>query len=514
MARRKSRKKTALWNLLFSYGMIGYAVISGIALVPLYLRFIPVDLYGAWLATGNVLAWLTVVDPGIAGVVQQRIGVAYGQRNYSALRGYATGGVLLTMLIALLVLVAGWGTSRFLPNWVNLGDAESAEILRKAFLVAIVGSALMLLAFTVNALNYGLLGSIGPGVAGFVGSFGSLALIPILLINGWGVHAIAAGLLFRGAVMLTGSGGYFIWRTRNEGINLAPDFSKIREMLGLLSFTSIGRVGTTLSLHTDAFIISRFLGPETVPIYMLTKRAFHIGETLITRTGNAVSAGISHLSGEANHARVRLVINRLLKINIWLLGLAFGGFFAFNETFVTLWVGKEFFAGFLISSLFCLFLTSRVFLILMTTLCVALGDIKVSSIVAFVHSLIVFSLMIAGVYYLGILGAALAPLIAYSMVYFWYYPKSLTRRAHLQRSDWMQLGREVAKVTVMSVAFASVLYHVPIGSWLAFAVAIALFAVLYGGGLYWISGEARMEMRGLAQGFWNRFRKPESPAAA
>jgi hypothetical protein len=82
--RRVSRKKSTFWNLVFSYSTILYGICSGLLLVPLYLEHIPIDLYGAWLASGNVLTWLTVIDPGISTVVTQRVGKSFGANKLEA----------------------------------------------------------------------------------------------------------------------------------------------------------------------------------------------------------------------------------------------------------------------------------------------------------------------------------------------------------------------------------------------------------------------------------------------
>ena len=60
-------------------------MITGIIMVPLYLRFIPFEVYGAWLASGNMLAWLSTIDPGLTLVLQQRIAAAYGNQDFKAI---------------------------------------------------------------------------------------------------------------------------------------------------------------------------------------------------------------------------------------------------------------------------------------------------------------------------------------------------------------------------------------------------------------------------------------------
>ena len=65
----RTRTKTTQWNLFFQYTSIVLTVIWSIVLVPLYLKFIPLDIYGAWLATGNIVAWLSIMDPGLSAVL-------------------------------------------------------------------------------------------------------------------------------------------------------------------------------------------------------------------------------------------------------------------------------------------------------------------------------------------------------------------------------------------------------------------------------------------------------------
>ncbi|NDV63044.1 oligosaccharide flippase family protein [Puniceicoccales bacterium CK1056] len=497
MIPRKSRRKAAVWGLMFSYSSIVYAIISGIALVPLYLRHIPLDLYGAWLATGNVLVWLTVVDPGIASVITQRAGVAYGKKDNLALMGYTTAGLLITLGICVFIVGTGWGISFYLPDWVNLSNESTSIILRKAFLMAISGTAIMILSYALSAVNYGMLGSLGPGIVGVISSFGSLIVIAVLIFADYGLYAIAAGFLFRGSGLLLGNSGYLLWRLHKEGIKPAFSISKFGEVLSLLSFTSIGKVGTTFSSHMDAFLISRFIGPETVAVYVLTKRSFNIGETLLNRTGQAVGVGISHLSGEGDYVKIRSVIRRLIKLNIWMLGLAFGGFLSLNKTFVSLWVGEEFFAGTLISSLLCFYLVSRVMLTVMSSLCVSLGDIKRSSVVIFTYSILVFAILLAGIYYLGILGAIIAPLVGYSVVYFWYYPKSLSKRARLIKSDWIEFGIEVIKAATCAILLSFFFFFYQPAQWLLFGLAAGTYALSYGLLICSVSKEARVEFSSL-----------------
>ena len=81
------------------------ALSSGAALftVPVSVSHIPLDLYGAWLASGNILAWATMIDPGFGLLTQQQVATTYGAGNLDSAGKIISGGVLLNFIVAALL---------------------------------------------------------------------------------------------------------------------------------------------------------------------------------------------------------------------------------------------------------------------------------------------------------------------------------------------------------------------------------------------------------------------------
>ena len=77
--------RLTLVNIAFQYAQTCLLIVNGIVLTPLYLACIPERTFGAWLATGNIVAWLTLIDPGINQVVQQRVAAAHAREDRAAL---------------------------------------------------------------------------------------------------------------------------------------------------------------------------------------------------------------------------------------------------------------------------------------------------------------------------------------------------------------------------------------------------------------------------------------------
>src|SRR5688500_9990930 len=64
-----SRTRRAGITAVFGFAQFGLALVSGIAMVPFILSRVPTEHYGVWLAFGEVLAYSSMVDLGVVGVV-------------------------------------------------------------------------------------------------------------------------------------------------------------------------------------------------------------------------------------------------------------------------------------------------------------------------------------------------------------------------------------------------------------------------------------------------------------
>ena len=474
-----SRKKATIWNLVFSYSTVVYGILSGLLMIPLYLRFIPLELYGAWLASGNILHWVLVVDPGLSTVIMQRVGKSYGSGNRQAVGAYVLSGLLLTALIALLALLVGFVITPKIPSWVNLLDLNLAQKLQANFIIGLIAGAIILFAYSVGVVNLGLQRSFAHGIVVLSSNLLTIATTLCLLFAGYQLFAISIGLLVRAIVFSLGGAGYMLWRLKREKISLNYETATLRELLGLLSFTSLGKLGGMLSKNMDAFMIARFLGPEKVPVYLLSRRGMEVAITLLGRTGNAIGPGLSHLSGESNLEKIRTIINRLLRLNVWVLGLAFGGFLAFNQGFVEVWVGEDLFVGSTVSILFCLFMVLTLLMSLLQTLCVSLGDIKRNAVIQFSEALLVFGCILGGTYYLGMIGTALAPVIGFLSVSLWYYPRSLTTHGSLQPTDMRKIAKEAVVSLGLGLALSFIFKYISIRSWFELILWSGTFSVVY-----------------------------------
>ncbi len=97
-------KKVLRWNFVFQYGYVLTNIFNSIILLPLYVKYIDSSTLGIWLATGNILAWITLTDPGIGDVLQQKIAELMG-RNVNDEVGKTIGAGLFASSIILIISI-------------------------------------------------------------------------------------------------------------------------------------------------------------------------------------------------------------------------------------------------------------------------------------------------------------------------------------------------------------------------------------------------------------------------
>ena len=494
MIRTISRKKTTKWNLVIRYCSITLAIVSGVVMVPLYLKFIPLDIYGAWLASGNILVWLSFIDPGLTVVLQQQIGFAYGKRDYQSLREIIFGGLLISTLISVTIIIIGLLLAPYLPLFLNIAHTNVSNNIIQAFSLAVIGTSLTLLSFSISAVNIGLQNSIGVGLISISVTLLSTILIAVLLFNGFGLLAIAYASVFSGVLYTLGQAIYLSRRLVVEKIGFKVTFNNFKYLTKILSYSFLGRSASTLANNLDLLVVSQFLRPETVSVLAISRKVPDISKEFINQPSVAFQPAISHLMGSGEIEKARNTLTRLIRILYWMLCLVVGGLIALNDNFVTLWVGPHIFVGTSINLILCITLFFTVATACLRNICTALGDIKGNSIATLAQSLLFIPLVIFGTKYFGLIGAVLAPLISTLAVSVWYYPKSFSKLLNLSFKDYKSYLFEtiLPLVAMLVLAFGFSLFQ--INDWLRFFFFLFLYCTLFVCFLYLASKNFRKEI--------------------
>lgn len=477
-----SRKRTTRWNLFFHYSTLLYTVIIGIVLVPLYVQFIPTQEYGYWLASGNILGWISAVDPGFGMVVQQKVAYEFGANNKSKVGKYITSGIVLSLVILILLILAGIVVNTQLIKFLGVTDNSNfLPSLQLGFMYALAGTILTIFSYTITAANQGLQSSLGIGLIYLAANITGICITVYFLNKGYGVVALGGAFLWRGICLFLGNFFYLIKRMKDFEIPWAYDLFTIREMKNLLSVNFLGRIGSIGNTQVASFLIAKVLSPVDTVLYKFTLTIPETSKLILVRPTLALTPSITHLIGEGQLEKAKAILVQLLQYMIWCAGLVLLGFICLNQYFIELWIGSGFYGGQVLNLSVVLWVVISIFTNSLSHIVFAFGNIKMNSLVTFVQSIVYVSLLFIGLHFWGLNGAGFALLIAELSISAWYYPyifsKKLILAKPLMRSIFIEFIYMIAATSIILVLFF--FSGIKISSWFEFCFSVIVIIIAY-----------------------------------
>lgn len=473
------RRVNTAWNLFFHYTTIAFTIGQGVLLVPLYLRYVPLPLYGAWLATGNIVAWFTLIDPGLSSLLQQRVAEAYGRGDRTEIGRLTTMGLGLNACFVVLLLVGGLGCAPFVGHWVGLSAPADIAVIKQCFVIAVVSAGLMLGAYFCGAVNLGMQQIQSAGVANMLTVAIALIATVLFLHFDYGLLAIPLSMLLRATLWLASSAGIMAWRFRSERI---PWFQRLKFPEGfaaMFGLTFLDRVVSGFAANVDAFLVARFVGAEQAVLFTLTRRPFQVCESILSRPALALTPAVAHAVGTGETVRVGAILVDLLRYFVWAAAPLTGALYAFNEDFVRLWVGSHVFLGTPLNIVLCVFLLCSSVVGSLANLCWALGNVRGNCLVNIAQSLLTLALLVVGLAWIGLPAVVLAPLAAIASLSLWYYPRRFSRLVTMTADETKLLARESITVVIATVLPAVTLHSLPRQGWLELVVHGIIYAAGY-----------------------------------
>jgi len=454
-------------------------------------------MYAAWLASGNILAWVTLVDPGLSTVLRQRVAVAYGRNDRMAIGEIVSAGLLISGGVIVLFIGGGIFLGARIPFILGYPTGVDIGLLIKAYSVAVLGAGFMVFSYSLVSIGKGLQSTLELGLILTSIRIVYLGVIILLLTRGLGIMALAYSQLFNG-LTFTLLGALFLWtRLRREGIVLRFSIRGIHEFTGLLSFTFMGRVVSVVGANLDLVLTSRLLGLSDTSVLAFTRRVPETIRPLIARLSDAFAPSVSYLYGAGESDRTRAVLLRLWRIVFWLLGLFAVGFILLNKDFVSLWIGPAFYAGFFVNALICGGIVLGVLESSLNDLCFATGDVRGTSVVASIRGGICIALLFLLGSRWGMRGMVAAPLLAILLTSVWYLPQSFARRLHLDAVHRRNLITEIFRVLCAGISTGIIFAWFHVTTWGGFVLLSASVAVTYIGALVLLSAQFRTEAAGI-----------------
>jgi O-antigen/teichoic acid export membrane protein len=481
-ATRISRRRAAQTNLMLGYGRYAVGIFNQLILVPLYLRFISIGAYGSWLASGNVVALLSVLDIGFNLIVTQRLATAVGAGDDNQFVREVGSSLGVVLAGAVFVSAVAFILSPWIPAWINAPASQTAA-LRRAIVLTGIGAAAEVISLSMwsvlQAWQLAFLCEFNLLISSVLG----LTATVIALFRGIGVVAFGVGVLVAGtsAAVLLISVVALQWRRRK----LPLPTIRLRVSSELFRYSSpviISRITLSLVNNGQSVIVSACLNPTAAAILSLSSRLFTGCRTLLEPIIGSSFAGIAHLIGESapHSSRVRTVLKELFTIIGVSAALMFGMAAALNVSFGRLWVGPDRFSGVALTIVICMATLAVSINNVQGVIVTALGNIRGPAWCSLLEVGIRVPLTIVFLLYLGIIGAPLAACATSLAIGSWYLFRLLRRKLSLRTVEALEIvgGGLPALAACLSVSVAAALVLSPATTWFALIRRGALMAIV------------------------------------
>lgn len=419
--RTGTRRRAAVISVGFSYTMIVVAIVKNIVLVPMYLHYFDLSTYGAWLATGNVVGLLGLLDGGLGVVFGQRLSYSWGRCDREQFGRVTAAGLLLYTGITVVMLIAGIGVAGRLPGFVQ-APADQSTALSLATRLAVVGAAATLLQANVLALLSAWQRPAFAGASRVGTQVIELAVIIVALRAGAGVVSLGLGAAISGALGLMSAWTYVGASWRRAGLGaIRCNAGDVRSLLRATMPLIFGKIAGVLIGNSEAAVVAAVIDPRAAAIVTISVRVLRVAESFVNPIAGASFAGLAHLVGSDERLRSGGVIRDVISISGALAAAAIPCAFVIDAPFVGLWVGEDKFVGTRIAAVFALasFLVVRANLV--TTLLSAVGEIAAVAWFGIIDAAMRLGLLYVFVRWWGTWGVPLAAVVSMGLVTIVFY---------------------------------------------------------------------------------------------
>ncbi|MCA9119923.1 MAG: hypothetical protein H6822_00830 [Planctomycetaceae bacterium] len=354
-----NKRLAAFANLVHGITTLGISIVVGLVMVPIYLRFFNAGVYGAWLASGGLIAMLALVESGLSTVVTQRLAAAIADNNSSEFAEVAGTGIFMAALLGIGVFIVGSGLAFAISSMFGVASLEKAA-LTNAIMLSSLANGTMIVSYTIGAVPQAWQKTTFPCVVGIVAQASCPVAIIVGLANEWGVAALAFGPLAVALTYLVGNGFYVAANWKRVGVPRPFVSRKAQSELWRSSYKLLGaKAAGSICSRLEAPAAAIAVSNEAATVLVLTGRFLNLVPMLVERVASATFAGLAHFTNRTTEERLRVFRELLTVINAFT-GIGLGIAFAFTGPVLRLWVGENLYAGHGLAMLIlicCLFMT-------------------------------------------------------------------------------------------------------------------------------------------------------------
>ena len=443
-ARSRSALAAFAWIALVARSVL--SMLMGFIVTPYLLRFLGAERLGAFRASQQWGSYLPFLYVGLAPSLVVMLLKPASRRDLAGTVAVLKSGIAIGMRQTLtIVLPAGLVMAWFMPELVGV-SGQLAEELRWGVLLSLAGVLLAPLDVFRSALACLQLGYL-VNIALSVQSFAIAGFAVWLAWLGWGLPG-QFGANVIGLTLFSAMSAYFaIYYLRGHMRTSSASIDR-EELWSIRWPMLLTGIGGQMNLLTDYIVVSLVADPIAVTTFSITQRLMTVLGGFVSSFSEVSWAGLAELrasgANESFESRVHELIRLFLGMGLCLLST----FAAFNQHFVRLWVGQQYYGGDGLTILTAAQTVVVGFFMLFAWSVDMAGHTRDRVVVAIPGAVLNVVLSVILGKRLGLYGVTLATVIAYAVGEGWYTPYLFCRRFGI---SGRVMVREIVRSCVLAV---------------------------------------------------------------
>jgi O-antigen/teichoic acid export membrane protein len=474
------RTRAALVALLTSYAGAAITIVKGFVLIPLYLHYFGIDVYGAWLASANIVSLLALFDVGLSGVMYQRLATAWGARDEAAFARTSCAAMILVPCIFAAISLTGVVLAPFVPPLVHAAPA-ACRALSVSFGLTSIGTAGSVVLGNVLAVSSAWQRTEISAASRIAGQLVEVATIVGGLVAGGGVIALGAG---SAAGAACSCGIALVWTASRWRSMRLPrprfDLAELRELTRTTLPMMLSRIVGQVASNIQVALVSAVISPTAAAVYGLTERVLTIGHNFIGPIAGSVLSGFAHLVGERG-VRGAIEPTREL-LAIWSLAVAaiFPTLLALNHDFTVLWIGGANYGGLVLNVALCSAAILGTREMVMSIVLMSAGGIRASAWISIVEAAVRIPIVYIALRAVGMYGMPTASGVV-SVVGLLVWSRFVARELDVEpgRRTRLVLTGALAVGLTLAVGVAETVWLPPAQSWLSLVAKGSVLGALH-----------------------------------
>ena len=399
---------------------------AGFVATPFILRYLGAERFGGFRAAQQWTGYLTYLYFGLGPALTVLVLRPASRGQIKEAASIVKRGLRLEAFQTLLVvipmgLLLGW----FLPDLVHVSVPLRRELRIGAilYLLTLLFAPSEMFRVLLECLQYGYVVNIALMLQSFV-VFGASVW---LAWGGYGIEGQFAAVVFGAAVfsaLVVASGLSHV-----SGFHqLVPARIQGKELSRLRWPMTITGIGGQINLLTDYIVIGLVMDATSVAVFLLTQRLLTVVGGFVTSLTNATWAGLAEILGSGDRVMFQERVLELIRLVLGLGVTILSTLAAYNVHFVYLWVGRQYYAGNLLTVLTAIQVLMLGYFTLFTWTIDLQGDTRYRVPITSFGAVLNLALSFFLGRRLGMYGVTLATLIGYSLTEVWFCPYLFCRR--------------------------------------------------------------------------------------